>query len=451
MNQSSDVAIVLAAGRGTRMQSALPKVMQKVANRTMLAHVQRAIAGAGIDRQVVVIAPGQESVEAEALSAPGNISIAIQAEQKGTGHAVMAAQGALGEDAGAVYVVLGDAPLYRAENLRQIRQHLDSCDIVVVGFRPPSPTGYGRLIVDEAGPAAIREEKDASPQEREIELCWSGQIAFSRVQHLVLLDDISPSNAKGEYYLTQIVELARAKGLKIGMVEAPAVDVMGVDTRSGLAIAEAEMQNRLRARALAGGVTMADPLSVYLAADTELGADVVLEPHIVFGPGVRVGAGACIRAFSHLEGATIGANAQIGPFARLRPGANIGAGAKAGNFVEIKNATIGPGAKVNHLSYIGDADVGERANIGAGTITCNYDGFFKYRTEIGAGAFVGSNTALVAPVKIGAGAYVASGSVVTSDVGDAALALARARQVEKPGWAAKFTKRQVRKKSSSSS
>lgn len=446
MNQSNDIAIVLAAGHGTRMKSSLPKVLHKVAHRTMLAHVQHAISGAGIARQVVVVAPGQAEIEAAALAAPGAISVAIQDRQKGTGHAVMAARQAVNAQAGgAVYVVLGDAPLCRPETLALIRREIAEADLVVLGFRPPNPTGYGRLIVDDAGPLGIAEEKDATAQQRKIGLCFSGMLAFAEARHLALLDAITPDNAQSEYYLPDVVAIARARGLRVALAEAPAVDVMGVNSRADLAVAEAEMQNRLRARALAAGVSMADPLSVYLAADTELAADVTLEPHIVFGPGVTVGKGASIKAFSHLEGASIGANAQIGPFARLRPGANIGQGAKAGNFVEIKNANVGEGAKISHLSYIGDADVGARANIGAGTITCNYDGFSKFRTEIGEAAFIGSNSSLVAPVKIGAGAYIASGSVVTSDVGTQALALARARQVEKPGWAAKFASRQARK------
>ncbi len=310
--------------------------------------------------------------------------------------------------------------------------------IVALGFEAADPTGYGRLIVENGSLAAIREDRDASDAERAVRTCNAGLMALDGRTALALLEAVGAANSKGEYYLTDVVAIAKARGLSAAVLTVSEDEVRGVNDRAQLAAAEAIAQQRLRAAAMANGATLIDPSSVTLSFDTSLGRDVVVEPHVVFGVGVIVGEGSVIRSFSHLEGATIGPNATIGPFARLRPGAELAANVHIGNFVELKAANVGAGAKINHLSYIGDAAIGAKANIGAGTITCNYDGFAKFRTEIGEGAFIGSNSALVAPVKIGAGAYVASGSVVTNDVAPDALALGRARQVEKPGWAKVF-------------
>jgi bifunctional UDP-N-acetylglucosamine pyrophosphorylase/glucosamine-1-phosphate N-acetyltransferase len=342
-------------------------------------------------------------------------------------------------------VLYGDTPLIRAETIRAMDQELGHADLVVVSFTPDDPGRYGRLIEDQAGNVvAIREHADASAAEREIRTCFSGLMALGRARDLDLLDDLRPDNAQGEYYLTDLVAIGRGRGLTIRAVEVDPVDVVGVNSRAELAVAEEAMQERLRARAMAEGATLVAPRTVQLSHDTVLESDVLVEPNVVFGPGVRVRQGARIRAFSHLEASEIESGAIVGPFARLRPGAHIGEGAHIGNFVEIKNAIIDEGAKANHLSYIGDAHVGAGANIGAGTITCNYDGFAKHHTEIGAGAFIGSNSSLVAPVSVGEGAYVASGSVVTRVVEAGALAVARGRQENKPGWAERYRELQAR-------
>jgi len=439
MAQSEGLAIVLAAGLGMRMKSARPKVMHEVADRPMIAHVLAAAAEAGLAHRIVVTGEGMDEVKAAADAVPGTTDIAIQTERRGTGHAVMAARPALNGHEGPVYVLYGDTPLLSGATVGAMTAALDGADIAVLGFRPADPTGYGRLLTGRNGELlAVREHIDASDNERRIDFCFSGLMAFGRAAHLALLDRLDTKNAQGEYYLTDVVGHAREAGLRVATAEADAVDVTGVNSRAELADAEQLMQERLRARAMAGGATLQDPASVRFSHDTHLAADVTVEPHVVFGPGVTVGEGARIRAFSHLQGAAVAAGATIGPYARLRPGADIGEGARVGNFVEIKQATVGPGAKINHLSYIGDASIGARANIGAGTVTCNYDGFDKYRTEIGEGAFIGSNASLVAPVKVGDGAYVGSGSVVTDDVEDDALAIARGRQAERPGWAAAF-------------
>jgi len=442
MTLSDSIAIVLAAGSGTRMKSRRPKVVHAVAHRPMIAHVLAAAQQSGLTTRIVVIGPGMDEVMEAGGEIPGENRAVIQNEQRGTGHAVMTARAALEDHEGAVFVLYGDSPLLRPQTLTAMASGLETADIAVLGYRPSDPSGLGRLICDGDGQLqAIVEHKDATDHQLEIDFCFSGMMAFSAARHLDLLDQLTTDNAQGEYYLTEIVEIAIGAGLRIAAVECDADDVMGVNSRTELAAAEAMMQRRLRARAMEQGVTMADPNSVYFAHDTVLGADVVLEPSVIFGPGVTVGDGAVIRAFSHLEDTMIGAGAAIGPYARLRPGAKIGAGAKIGNFVEVKNTDIGKGAKVNHLSYVGDADIGAGANIGAGTITCNYDGINKWRTVVGEGAFVGSNSALVAPVKIGKGSFVASGSVVTADVQDDALVLARARQEVKQGWVSRFRAR----------
>jgi bifunctional UDP-N-acetylglucosamine pyrophosphorylase/glucosamine-1-phosphate N-acetyltransferase len=364
-------------------------------------------------------------------------SIFVQAERRGTAHAVLAARSALSRGFDDIVVAFGDTPLLRPETFTSLRKALaDGASVVVLGFRPADPTGYGRLLMQGHDLVAVREEKDASDAERRIGLCNAGLMALAGEHALAILDRIGDANAKREFYLTDAVEIARSLGLRTAVVEAQEGEVRGINTKAQLAEAEAELQQRLRRAAMDGGTTMVAPETVFLSADTKLGADVTIEPYVVFGPGVVVEDGAQIRSFSRLEGAHVGPRAIVGPFARLRPGARLGADVHIGNFVEVKEATVETGAKANHLAYIGDARVGEGANIGAGTITCNYDGKHKHRTDIGKGAFIGSNSALVAPVSIGDGAYVGSGSVITDDVPAGALALGRSRQVVKEGWAA---------------
>ncbi len=431
-------AIILAAGQGTRMKSAKPKVLHPIAGRPMIGHVLAALAPIGCDPVIIVTAPGMEAVERYVAPHP----TAIQATPLGTGHAVAAARSALGEIDGLVLVLFGDTPFVSPATLARMIARADEGDrpsLVILGFRPADPTGYGRLVLDGAGRLArIVEHKDASAAERAIGLCNSGVMAIAGDKLWPWIARIGNANAKSEYYLTDIVGLASASGETLAIVEAPEEELLGINSRAELAAAEAIFQNRRRAQALAEGASLVDPGSVFFAADTILGRDVTIGPHVVFGPGVVIADHVEIRAFSHIEGAKIGANAIIGPFARLRPGAEIGAGAHIGNFVEAKNARIGPGAKANHLSYLGDAEIGAGANIGAGTITCNYDGILKATTRIGAGAFIGSNSALVAPVAIGEGAIIGAGSVITRDVAADAIAVARAAQVERPESAGKF-------------
>ncbi|BDV35268.1 bifunctional UDP-N-acetylglucosamine diphosphorylase/glucosamine-1-phosphate N-acetyltransferase GlmU [Methylocystis iwaonis] len=442
------LAIVLAAGEGTRMKSDTPKVLHQVAGRSMLAHVLAAVAEAGVETIAVVVGPGREDVTAEALKRAPHAQTFVQAERLGTAHAVLAARAAIAAGCDDLLVLFADTPLVTGATIRALREALAAgAGVAALGFSAADPFGYGRLLQDEAGRlVAIREEKDASAAERAIRLCNAGLMAIDGAAAADWLGQIGNSNAKGEFYLTDIVEIARACGREARVVVADETEVLGVNDRIQLAQAEAVAQNRLRRAAMAAGVTMIAPETVFLSADTVLGRDVTIEPHVVIGPGVSIADKAVIHAFSHLEGASVGQGATIGPFARLRPGAALAEAAKVGNFVEIKNANVAKGAKVNHLTYIGDADIGANANIGAGTITCNYDGFFKYRTEIGENAFIGSNSALVAPVKIGAGAYVGSGSVVTKDVRGDALVVARGRQMEKAGWAASFRAIQAERK-----
>ncbi|MGV1013847.1 MAG: bifunctional UDP-N-acetylglucosamine diphosphorylase/glucosamine-1-phosphate N-acetyltransferase GlmU [Methyloceanibacter sp.] len=449
MTQSSALAIILAAGKGTRMKSALPKVMHRLAGATLLTHVIGAVRAAGIERVCIVVAPGMDEVGASASAVHPKLEVFVQAEQLGTADAVKAARPALEDFPGHVLVLYGDTPLLQAETLTAARDALQSGgDLLVIGFETDDPTGYGRLLLDERGRlVAIREHKDASEAERALTLCNSGIMGFRSAKTLLdLLGRVGKDNAKSEFYLTDIVALARGDRLEARMIKANAEDVLGVNSRAELAAAEEAMQRRLRAAFMAEGVTMTAPDTVFLSHDTRIGKDVVIEPHVIFGPKVVIEDGATIRAFSHIEGAHIGPGATVGPFARLRPGADLAKGAHVGNFVEIKQAEIGEGAKVNHLTYIGDASIGAHANIGAGTITCNYDGFDKHRTEIGEGAFIGSNTSLVAPVKIGDGAYIGSGSVITKNVKADALALTRAPQEERKDWAAKTRKRRSRGK-----
>ncbi len=448
MTDSSLLVVVLAAGKGVRMRSALPKVLHPIGGRSMLAHVLAAAAEAGAARMTVVVGPGMEAVRAEASHASPGSELFEQSEQLGTAHAVLAARTALAGHAGKVLVVFADSPLVEVATMQRMISALDGgAHIAVLGFEPADPSGYGRLILDQQGRvAAIREDKEASEAERRILLCNAGAMAF-RVPNLVdLLARIDNANAKGEYYLTDALALAAANGLVAEPILCTAEEAQGVNSRVQLAEAEAVFQARARRKAMEGGVTLLAPETVWLSFDTVLGRDVLVEPNVFFGPGVVVEDGAHIMANCHMVGARIRAGARVGPFARLRPGADIGADAHIGNFVEVKNATVEAGAKANHLAYIGDGRVGEGANIGAGTIFCNYDGFAKHFTDVGNGAFVGSNSSLVAPVKIGAGAYVGSGSVITRDVEPDGLALERATQEVRPGWAARFRRARQRGK-----
>lgn len=446
MSDRTFLAVVLAAGEGTRMRSSLPKVLHEVAARPMVAHTIGAATAAGATAIAAVVGPGADAVAAVASKA-GAGEIFTQTERLGTAHAVLQARAALARGADDVVVLYGDTPLVTAETIGRVRAELAAgASVVVLGFRTADPKGYGRLLTRGTELVAIREEKDASEAERAVDFCNSGIMGLSGAQALALLEAIGNANAKGEYYLTDAVEIARSRGLKAVAVEGKEEEFQGVNDRKQLSVCEAVFQQRRREAVLASGVTLIAPETVVFAADTVIEPDVTIEPNVVFGPGVTVSRGARIRAFSHLEGAHVGQGATVGPFARLRPGAELGEGVHVGNFVEIKNGKVAAGAKVNHLTYIGDATIGPKANIGAGTITCNYDGFGKYLTEIGAGAFVGSNSSLVAPVKIGDGAYVGSGSVVTKDVPADSLAVARGTQRVIEGWAAKFRERMARLK-----
>ncbi len=430
----SCLAIVLAAGEGTRMRSDLPKVLHAIAGRPMLAHVLQAVAQAG-SKAAVVVGPGQDRVAEAVRDAIPEAEIFVQAERRGTAHAVLAAGEAIRKGFDDILVIFGDTPLIRPDTLHRIRDVLaGGATIAVAGFRPADPSGYGRLVTKGDKLVAIREERDASEAERAITLCNGGAMALAGAQALKILRQIGDDNAKKEFYLTDAVEIAARMGLAAKVLEIGEDEVLGVDNRTKLARGEAMMQEKLRAAALEAGVTFVAPETVFLSADTRLGRDVVIEPYVVFGPGCVVEDKAVIHSFSHLEGAHVGVGASVGPYARLRPGAKLGKGSRVGNFVEVKEAVIEDGAKANHLAYIGDARVGANANVGAGTITCNYDGASKHHTDIGAGAFIGSNSALVAPVKIGDGAYVGTGSVITEDVPADALALGRSRQVIKEGY-----------------
>ncbi len=439
MEARSCLAIVLAAGEGTRMRSARPKVLHTVAGRSLLAHVLTAVARAKTSSVAVVVGPEQDAVAAEAERVLPGVSSFVQHERKGTAHAVLAAKPAIAQHPEDIIVVYGDTPLIRPETLKRLRAPLaDGAAVAVLAFRPSDPTGYGRLITASEQLIAIREEAEASEAERAINLCNGGMMALAGKSALTILEAIGNHNRKGEYYLTEAVEIARGMKLSAVAVEVEEDDVRGINTKKELAEAEAAAQQRLRRAALDAGVTLVAPETVFLSADTKFGKDVVVEPYVVFGEKVSVADGAVIHSFSHLAGADVGKGVSVGPFARLRPGTKLGEGSRIGNFVEVKEATIEAGAKANHLSYIGDSFVGAEANIGAGTITCNYDGAAKHRTTIGKNAFIGSNSALVAPVDIGDGAYVGSGSVITGNVPPDSLALARGRQVVKEGWATRL-------------
>jgi bifunctional UDP-N-acetylglucosamine pyrophosphorylase / glucosamine-1-phosphate N-acetyltransferase len=447
MTARSSLTIVLAAGEGTRMQSSVPKVLHPVAGQSLLAHVLAAAprdAGAAL---AVVIGPEHQAVAAEVKRLRPDAATFIQRERLGTAHAVLAAREALARGADDLLVVFGDTPLISAATFARMRAPLQNgAALAVLGFQAADPTGYGRLVVEGGRLVTIREQADATAAERAIKLCNAGVMAFDGHKALEIIEKIGNANSKCEYYLVDAVGIVREQGLKAVVIETSEDEVRGINTKAQLAEAEQVMQARLRKAALEAGVTMVAPETVFLAADTIFGSDVTIEPFVVIGPGVTIADGAVIHSFSHLVQSSIGKKTSVGPFARLRPGASLGEGAKVGNFVEIKASTLEAGAKVNHLSYIGDTHVGERANIGAGTITCNYDGFGKHKTAIGAGAFVGSNSSLVAPVKIGAGANIGAGSVITKDVPDDALAVERSQQTTREGAARRYREIKLRDK-----
>lgn len=441
-------AIVLAAGKGTRMKSDLHKVLHAIAGRPMLLHLLDSVKALGAEREVVVVGAGREQVEAAVH--PLGVATAHQAEQLGTGHAVQQAREVLSGFDGDVLILYGDVPLVSTATMRRMIDRLHEGDdpaVVVLGFRPADPGAYGRVIADPSGRIVkMVEFKDASPGERAETLCNSGLMAARAADLFRLLAEVGNDNAAGEYYLVDIVNIAAAAGPPSVVIETDAHEVAGVNSRGELAALEAEWQNKRRARAMADGATLIAPETVWFSFDTKIGRDVVIEPNVFFGPSVSIADGVTIKGFSHIDGAEVRGGAIVGPYTRLRPGAVVGEDAHVGNFVEMKKAVLGKGAKANHLTYLGDAEVGAGANIGAGTITCNYDGFFKYTTVIGEGAFIGSNSALVAPVTVGAGAITAAGSVVTRDVDPDALCVVRPEQVEKPGWAARFREKMAARK-----
>jgi bifunctional UDP-N-acetylglucosamine pyrophosphorylase/glucosamine-1-phosphate N-acetyltransferase len=447
MTGRTSLTVVLAAGEGTRMRSALPKVLHPVAGQSLLAHVLAAAPKGDGSALAVVIGPDHQAVADEAKRLRPDATALIQRERLGTAHAVLAAREALARGADDLLVVFGDTPLISAATLERMRAPLkNGAALAVLGFRAADPTGYGRLVVEGDRLVAIREQADATPAERAITLCNAGVMAFDGSRALDIIERIGNANSKSEYYLSDAVAVVRQLGLEAVVIETSEDEVRGINTKAQLAQAEAVMQTRLRQAALDAGVTLIAPETVYLAADTSFGKDVTIEPFVVIGPGVRIADGAVIHAFSHIVQATIGKNASVGPYARLRPGTSLGDGARIGNFVETKAAILEAGVKINHLSYVGDAHVGANANIGAGTITCNYDGFAKHKTEIGAGAFVGSNSSLVAPVKIGKGAYIGSGSVITKDVPDDALSVERSQQTIRDDGAKRYREIKTRGK-----
>ena len=431
----ANAVIILGAGLGTRMNSDLPKVLHPIAGAPMLVHAMQAAAVLDPARCVVVAGYEAAQVEKAALAHDPDVTVVVQGEQLGTGHAVAQAQAALADFDGDALVLYGDTPFIRPDTLEAMIEARQSHDIVVLGFEAEEPGRYGRLIVKDGQLDRIVEYKDASEDERAVTLCNSGVIAADCATLFDLVAAVGNANAAGEYYLTDIIAIARARGLTATVVECAEAETLGINSRFELAQAEAVFQNAARMSALDDGVTLVAPETVYFAYDTVIGRDAVIEPNVVFGPGVTVESGAMIRAFSHLEGCHVSRGSIVGPYARLRPGAELAENTRIGNFVEVKNAVIAEGAKVNHLSYIGDAAIGPRSNIGAGTITCNYDGVSKHQTSIGADVFIGSNTMLVAPVNVGDAAMTASGSVITRDVPPGDLAVARARQDNKAGFA----------------
>jgi len=446
-DQRRFAVVILAAGQGTRMRSDTHKVLHPIASRPLLLHLLDRVDALGADKRVVVVGKGREQVEA--AIAGRDVAVAVQAEQKGTGHAVQQAASALAGYDGPVLILFGDTPFVEAETLRRMLDRLDGDGgpgVVVLASSPADPAKYGRIILGDGDHIArMVEYRDATAEERAVRLCNSGMMAVRAKDLFRWLDKVGNDNAAKEYYLPDVVNVARAEGRDAVVIEGDPYETAGVNSRAELAHLELEWQRRRREEVLDEGATLIDPESVWFAYDTKLARDVTVEPHVVFGPGVEVAEGATIHAFSHIEGAIIGAKASIGPFARIRPGTRLAAKTKVGNFVELKKAQIGEGAKVNHLSYVGDAEVGARANIGAGTITCNYDGFGKYQTVIGAGAFIGSNTALVAPVTVGEGAVVGAGSVISKDVEADSLAIERNEQKGIAGWAKRFRERMTRK------
>ncbi len=447
MNTNRDfAAIILAAGKGTRMKSDLHKVLHPIAGHPMLLHLLDSFAELDLKRTVVVVGDKREQLDA-ALADRG-VTTALQEPQLGTAHAALQARAALEGFSGHILVCFGDCPMVRADTVRRLIAALDEgAKVAVLGFRPADPLAYGRIIADADGTVAkMVEYKDASEEERACDLCNSGLIVAHSDDMWPLLDAVDNDNAQGEYYLPDVATGAIARGDTVKVIETDADEVAGINSRAELAAAEAQWQALKREEAMAGGASLKAPETVFFSWDTELGRDVTIEPNVVFGPGVSVADGATIRAFSHLEGASVGEGCSVGPYARLRPGAVMEKDSKVGNFVEMKKATLGEGAKANHLTYLGDAEVGAGANIGAGTITCNYDGYFKYKTVIGERAFIGSNSALIAPVRIGADAIVAAGSAVSRDVGDGDLRVVRGDQVVKPGWADRFHDAMKKKK-----
>ena len=441
------LSIILAAGEGTRMKSALPKVLHPVGGLPIIGHVARAAREAGSSKIALVTGPKHDAIRTAVSALDADIAHFEQSEARGTGHAAAQARSMFNEHDGYIAVVYGDHPLLRGVNFRAVLDRLDAGqDVAILGFEPKDPAGYGRFITDGERLLAIREHKDASEAERKIGLCNACILAFRAEVFRDLIDRIGTDNAQGEYYLTDLVGLANKAGKKVGFGVAPENDVMGVNDRSQLARAEWLFQDVRREDALKSGVTLRDPNSVWFSWDTEIGRDVTIFPNVVFGPGVKIAENVEIRAFCDIEDAVIGEGASIGPFARIRGGAELGPDVHLGNFVEVKKSRIGAGTKAGHLSYLGDAEIGEKTNIGAGTITCNYDGVNKDMTVIGDNVFIGSNASLVAPVTIGDGAYTASGSVITEDVPADALALGRARQENKPGYAPKLKQRALAKK-----
>ena len=439
MTGRTSLTIVLAAGEGTRMRSTMPKVLHPVAGQSLLSHVLAAAPNGKDAALAVVIGPDHDLVAEEARRHRPDLETFVQRERLGTAHAVLAARDALARGADDLVVAFGDTPLISAATFERLRAALkDGATLAVLGFRAADPTGYGRLLVEGGQLTAIREEADASAAEKAVTLCNAGVMAFDGRKALAILEKIGNANKKSEYYLTDAVGIVRDLGLEAVVIETSEDEVRGINTKAQLAEAESVMQTRLRKAALEAGVTMIAPETVFLSGDTTFGKDVTIEPFVVIGPGVSIADGAVIHSFSHIVEASIGKKASVGPYARLRPGTSLGEGVRIGNFVEAKAATLDAGVKVNHLSYVGDAHVGANANIGAGTITCNYDGFGKHRTEIGAGAFIGTNSSLVAPVKIGNRAYVGSGSVITRDVPDDAMAVERSQQTNREGGAARY-------------
>lgn len=439
-------AIILAAGKGTRMKSDLHKVLHPIAGRPMLMHLLESVDALSPARKVVVVGSGKDQLEA-ALA--GSASLAVQEPQLGTGHAVQQAENALQGFEGDVLILYGDVPFVPTTTMQAMIDRLNAPDapaVVVLAFEPEDMLSYGRVITEDDRITKMVEHKDASEEERACRLCNSGLMAVKSKDLFALLSRVGNDNAAGEFYLVDIVNIANADGRHCAVVNTDPFDVAGINSRAELAAMEAAWQDRRRAQAMADGASLIAPETVWFSYDTVIGRDVVIQPNVFFGPGVTIADKVMINGFSHIEGATIASGAEIGPYARLRPGAVLEEKSKVGNFVEVKKTRLGKGAKANHLTYLGDADIGAGANIGAGTITCNYDGYFKYQTQIGAGAFIGSNSALVAPITIGAGAIVAAGSTITSDVSVDALALVRPKQEEKIGWAARFRAAMLAKK-----